>query len=141
MSRVIHTQSPASLRKRLLREIATVLQEGKKSDVKPDQLRDMFAFISLTLTRIEHSVKQTTTAWEKRGYWLKADRFRLEWLWVSQINNKIEPQLHSDEVQADALILLAELAGYMQSIQPKKRGRKDVWKGAWSQWNAQAREA
>jgi len=137
LSRVVNTESPSALRKRLLREIATVLQEGRHPDLSADQLLDVMAFILMALKKIHESLEQTTTAWEKRGYWLKADRFRLEWLWVGQTAQRIE-QLLTDEDVENALPVLAALASAMKDVQPKKRGVKDVWRGAYDRWHKQA---
>lgn len=136
MSRVVHTESPSTLRKRFLREIATVLQSGKEAEVSTAELRDMMAFIVMALKKIDESVDQTCAAWEKRGYWLKADRFRLEWSWVATLAGRMEQQLRQEELQA-ILPVLGELAAAMTGIQPKKGDHRDIWKGAWDRWKQQ----
>jgi len=136
LSRVIHTESPSTLRKRLLREIATVLQSGKKAEYSSTEMRDMIAFIAMTLKKIDESVEQTTAAWEKRGYWLKADRFRLEWSWVGMLAGRMEQHLELEDIQA-ALPVLGELAAAMTGIQPKKGENRNIWKGAWKRWKLQ----
>jgi hypothetical protein len=42
-------------------------------------------------------VKATVIAWEKRGYWIKADRFMAEWAWVERMRIKVEAALERSE--------------------------------------------
>jgi len=48
-----------------------------------DEVKDMTAALVYALRGIAESVEVTTDAWEKRDYYVKADRFRLEWEWVT----------------------------------------------------------
>ncbi|MBP7213708.1 MAG: hypothetical protein KBA03_05690, partial [Anaerolineaceae bacterium] len=73
------TESGTTLRNRLAKSIVlairTLMQKGE-----PDkESLDMAAFVVLALEKIAESVDQSATAWEKRDFWLKADRFRMEW--------------------------------------------------------------
>jgi hypothetical protein len=47
-----------------------------------DEARDLAAFIALALQSIHAGIDSSVAAWEKRGYWVKADRFRMEWAWA-----------------------------------------------------------
>ena len=50
-----------------------------------DTTRDLAAFISLALEAIANTIDSSVGAWEKRGYWVKADRFRMDWAWSSRL--------------------------------------------------------
>jgi len=50
-----------------------------------DNTRDLAAFISLALDAIAGTIDSSVEAWEKRGYWVKADRFRMDWVWSSRL--------------------------------------------------------
>ena len=41
------------------------------------------------LEAIDESIEQSVAAWEKRGYWLKADRFRQEWRWAGDLGRRM----------------------------------------------------
>jgi hypothetical protein len=52
----------------------------------PDhETKDMVAFIILALKEISSGIDQSVAAWEKRGYWVKADKYRLEWQWAGAV--------------------------------------------------------
>jgi hypothetical protein len=55
--------------------------------------QDLSALIVFSLRRLQEGVEQTTTAWEKRDYYLKADRFRLQWEWVDDAAYSLETAL------------------------------------------------
>ena len=138
MSRVIKPESAASMRNHLLRQVATVLHEGRSDNLSEQDFQDMVAFIVLALRQIIISIDQTTTAWEKRGYWLKADRFRLDWNWVNLSSQKLEAILEENRFQ-EAYQVLGELAGGMQGIQPRKSLQARFWVGSWKQWENEGR--
>ncbi len=82
MSRVINTANPGKQRSQLRRTIAEILRHLMFKRSLDDETRDMVAAVVLALRGIADTVEVTTSAWENRDYYLKADRFRLEWEWV-----------------------------------------------------------
>ncbi len=52
------------------------------------------------------TVDESVTAWEKRGYWLKSERFLRDWEWIPELAANIE-----DVVRHQAWDLLPELMG------------------------------
>ena len=44
-------------------------------------------------------------AWEKRGYWVKADRFRMDWMWTGQFADKIKVAIFTDDWGAIAMTI------------------------------------
>src|SRR3954468_10908821 len=82
MSRIINPDSAGKERTQLTKGIILSIRElAKQADPGPES-RDMAAFIALALTVISESIDISVAAWEKRGYWVKADKFRMEWLWA-----------------------------------------------------------
>ena len=82
MSRVINTANPGTERNRLRRTIAEILRHLMFKRSLDDETRDMAAALVYALRGIAETVEVTVEAWEKRNYFLKADRFRLEWEWA-----------------------------------------------------------
>ncbi len=39
----------------------------------------------LALEEINSNIDKSVEAWEKRGYWVKADKFRLDWEWSGKL--------------------------------------------------------
>jgi len=82
MSRVINVSSPGKRRHHSRRTIAELLRHlGQKTELDAEA-KDMAAAVVINLQEIADTIEVTTEAWEKRDYYLKADRFRLEWEWV-----------------------------------------------------------
>lgn len=85
MSRVINPNAPGKERNRLKRAAALALRELMVESEPTPKARDLVAFIVLALEGITETVDVTSSAWEKRDYWIKADRFRRDWEWAARL--------------------------------------------------------
>ena len=90
MSRVINTSSPSKMRNQARRTIAEILRHLLLKKRLDEETKDMAAAVVFALRQIDGSIDITTEAWEKRNYFLKADRFRLEWEWVKPAADQLE---------------------------------------------------
>lgn len=91
----------------------------------------MAAYIVLALREMHDTVETSVVAWEKRGYWVKADRFRMEWEWSQVLGGKIYKALMNDDWAALAM-LLAQVAQKLNKEQIPARHRLGTpWVGAW----------
>ncbi len=134
MSRVVRTESATRSRERLLQITALALRGLVRTDLPNGQLRDRLAFAGLALDEIASSVNDTCTAWEKRGYWVKADRFRADWGWVEQPRQNLRATLEAgdlDSAAGHAASLLVKLAAVHI---PARLQAATPWEGAWRQW-------
>jgi hypothetical protein len=96
--------------------------------------KDLVAFMSLLLSDIDRSVEQAAAAWEKRGYWLKADQFRRQWNWVTTGREGLDRALAADDMAA-AAGTLARLAASVAGTDVKaKTANAAPWHGAWEHW-------
>ena len=104
---------------------------GLQNDVN-DTTRDLVAFVGLSLLQINHLVDESVSAWEKRGYWLKADRFRMDWIWTADVGRKLVDALGKEDwIQIAALIgKTAEKLKDVHVPQHHKLGKP--WEGVWS---------
>lgn len=131
MSRVINTNNPTKVRNQHRRTIAEILRRlSQKPDVDAES-KDMAAMIVYLLREVYDGVNQSAQAWEKRGYWLKADRFLREWEWSRDMADNLEDVMRH---QAWDLLprLLAELFPYFADIQVKTMTRSAAtWRGAY----------
>jgi len=93
VSRVITTNSVGKQRRQLRRTIAEALRRLASKRTFDRESQDLAALIVFSLRRLEEGVDQTATAWEKRDYYLKADRFRLEWEWLDDTAYALESSL------------------------------------------------
>lgn len=90
MSRVINTANPGRLRNQARRTIAEMLRHLMFKKRIDDESKDMAALVAISLQEIAATIDVTTTAWENRDYFLKADRFRLEWEWAAPAARRLE---------------------------------------------------
>jgi hypothetical protein len=131
MSRVINIASPGSRRNAARRTIAEILRHLMFKRQLDDESRDMVAAVVFALRTIAETVEVTLEAWEKRDYFLKADRFRLEWEWVTPAARRLQDLAvagHWEQLPAE----LAALAPRFGDIRISKmtRSEKD-WLGSY----------
>ncbi|RJP49310.1 MAG: hypothetical protein C4586_07630, partial [Anaerolineaceae bacterium] len=81
MSRVINPDSVGKERTRLTKSIVLCIRELAKQAEVTSETKDQAAFIALALQAIADGIDVSVVAWEKRDYWVKADKFRMEWMW------------------------------------------------------------
>lgn len=131
MSRVIHTEGPGKERPRLLKSIALAIRQLGQKQTLDSQTRDLAAFLVFALEAIAQGIEESVTAWEKRGYWLKADRFRMEWQWTGEIAARLRTALLQED-WATVASLTATIAQKVRHITVPERHRLgEPWKGAW----------
>jgi hypothetical protein len=95
------------------------------------QARDQAAYISLALAEISRTIDTSVAAWEKRGYWLKADRFRLEWAWSEQLSKQMRKAV-LEEDWARVATTAAAIAEKVRTVKLPERHRLGTpWIGAW----------
>ncbi len=82
MSRVINIENAGKERNQLAKYVLMAIRELGQSNHDVNLSRDLVAFIIMALSQIASTIDTSVAAWEKRGYWVKADRFRMEWGWA-----------------------------------------------------------
>lgn len=134
MSRVISTQGPGKTRNQHRRTIAEMLRRLSQKQQLDDEAKDLTAIIVFSLHGIADTVDQTITAWEKRDYWIKAERFREEWRWVEPTADELSAIIY--EGQWNRLpVILAQLMPHFADIRIKQLTRKPVlWQGAYEKF-------
>lgn len=105
MSRIINPESAGKERTQLSKGIVLSIRELAKQTDPGAESRDMAAFIALALEIISDGIDVSVAAWEKRGYWVKADKFRMEWLWASQYAAKMRSAVLEDDWASVALVM------------------------------------
>ncbi len=93
MGRVVAIDNVGTQRRQLRRTIAEALRRLVRKPELDEEGKDLTALIVFSLRRLSDGVEQTATAWEKRDYYLKADRFRMQWQWVDEIAYELETAL------------------------------------------------
>ena len=133
MSRVIRTGSASSERNRLKKALVLAIRELMKQSEPNETSRDLIAFILLCLERITETVEESAEAWEKRGYWLKADHFRMEWEWARLLAERIRPNVLTENYNK-IIPDLIELSQSLNDVTISDNHRLGTpWLGAWDQ--------
>jgi len=140
LSRVINPETAGKQRKQLARSVVLSIRELSKQTEVTMISKDMAAYIVLALREIHDTVETSVVAWEKRGYWVKADRFRLEWEWSQTLSDKLYQALMTDDWAAMAM-LLAQIAQKLNKEQIPARHRMGTpWVGAWKLLQTQGKQ-
>ena len=90
MSRIIKIDSSGKQRTQLIKAVVLAIRELARQQEPANEARDMAAFIAEALQAISDGIDESVSAWEKRGYWIKADKFRMEWAWTGDMARKFK---------------------------------------------------
>jgi len=133
MSRVINPESAGKERTQLTKAIVAAVRELAKQREVTDQAKDLAAFIALALKSISEGIDVSVAAWEKRGYWVKADRFRMDWVWTGQYADKMRTAILTEDWGSVAM-LSAQIAQKFGKIVVSENHRfGKPWVGAHKQ--------
>jgi hypothetical protein len=135
MSPIINPESAGKERTQLTKVIVLAVRElAKQTDVTNDT-KDLAAFIALALKSISEGIDISVAAWEKRGYWVKADRFRMDWLWTGQYADKMKTAVLADD-WATVAMLMPQIAQKLSKIVVSENNRLGKpWVGAYGRLN------
>ena len=131
MARVINTANPGKIRSQQRRTIAEILRHLMFKRKIDEEAKDMAAALVYSLRAISETIEVSTTAWEKRNYYLKADRFRLEWEWTEIEAERLQEIILSDRWQ-ELPAALVNLASHFADVRIIKMTRKpEAWKASY----------
>lgn len=130
MSQIINPSTPGKERTRLSKAIVITIRDFMRLK-KPDlNAKNMVAFIILALEQITIGIDQSVSAWEKRGYWIKADKYRMEWRWTGRLAKRLHQALTNNN-WTEITTLLMEIMGRFSHIKVSDRHRMGKpWSGA-----------
>jgi hypothetical protein len=129
MSRIININNPSKVRNQNQRTIAEILRRiGAKSTID-DETKDMVATIVFLLREIFAGVESSAEAWEKKGYWMKSDRYLRQWEWTAEVAANLEDVIRN---KAWDLLprVLADILPFVSEVQIKTMTRpQSTWQG------------
>ncbi len=133
MSRVIHYQSSGKQRTRLVKLMVIALRELARQKSVSEEARDLAAFLALALQAVADGIDSTVAAWEKRDYWVKADKFRMEWAWAEPAAREMRQAVLSEDWAAIAR-LAAHIAQKLNRVKVSENARSGKpWVGAFKE--------
>jgi hypothetical protein len=128
---VVNPDNAGKLRMMLQRATLLALREMMKQTDTNATTYDLAAFIAMNLLAIHATVESSVAAWEKRGYWVKADRFRREWSWAQRFGEQLKEALLEDDWMEVANIS-SQVAGKLAAVKLPVRNRLGTpWVGSW----------
>ena len=134
MGRVISTEGPGKVRNQHRRTIAEALRILSQKQELDEEVKDLAAVIVFSLHGIADTVEQTTAAWDKRNYYLKADRFRREWAWVEEAIEELSDLIYRGRWE-HLPAFLARLAPHFADVKVVRLTRNpSLWKGAYQRF-------
>jgi hypothetical protein len=133
LGRIIKYGTPGKDRNWLEKGIIIAIRELSKQTGVNSDTYDLLAFISLSLNAIGATVDESVLAWEKRGYWVKADRYRMEWSWSSRMGDELEQALRNED-WGSVTKIIAQVTQKMSKVNvPAKNRLGNPWVGSWEQ--------
>jgi len=135
VSQIVNTNTPGKTRTQLSKFTVMAIRELMKQKQFSENTKDLVAFIVLSLKAISDTIDPSVEAWEKRGYWIKADRFRMEWNWTGAISDELKNALLADDWALVAQ-LTGKVAEQLSNVKiPIRTKNNTPWVGAWNIMN------
>jgi len=133
LSRIVNPDSAGKERTRLTKAIVLAIRELAQENETNAEIRDLAAFITLALEIVAGTIDISVAAWEKRDYWVKADRFRMEWSWAGVFANQMRRAVQTNDWTLVAR-LAAQIGQKLSKITVSARNRLGTpWVGAWNE--------
>ena len=133
MSRVINPASAGKDRTRLSKAIVLAVRELAKQTDVTDEAKDLASFIALALKTISEGIDASVAAWEKRDYWVKADKFRMEWMWSGQYADKMKVAIFTDDWGTIAMLMPQIAQKFSKIVVSDNHRLGKPWVGAYKQ--------
>jgi len=134
LSRVINPESAGKLRNNLTRAVVLAIRELMKQPEPNSAAYDLAAFIVLALEEIAETIDVSVQAWEKRDYWVKADRFRMDWAWSGTLGHEMRSALQAEN-WGQIAVSTARVAQKLGKITIPERNRIGTpWIGAYEKF-------
>jgi len=133
MSRVINPESAGKERTQLSKAIVLAVRELAKQKDVTNEAKDLAAFIALALKNISEGIDISVAAWEKRGYWVKADRFRMDWVWTGQVADKMKVAIFTNDWGTVAMLMPQIAQKFNKIVVSDNHRLGKPWVGAFKQ--------
>ena len=131
MGRVINPDGVGKERTRLTRAVVIALRELMRQSEPDENTKDLAAFIAMALEAVADTIDASVGAWEKRGYWIKADRFRMEWAWTEKFGKNMRIAVLNEDWPQVAMTA-AQVTEKLKDVKVPQRHRLGTpWVGAW----------
>ena len=132
MSRVVKIDGPGKLRNQMMRTGAEVLRLLSQKTSLDDEARDMAAMLVYCLLAIDAGIDESTLAWEKRDYWVKAEQFRARWAWAGRLGAELRSVVLGDSWDRLPGVLARLYPNFTDIKIVKVTRNPDLWHGTYN---------
>jgi len=115
VTKIIKTSTPGKEKNRLSKAIVITIREFMRMQEPNNTTKDMLAFVILALEEIASGIDKSVSAWEKRGYWVKADKYRMEWHWTEVVAKRLKKAFSNNEWD-EITNILVQIMGRFDNI-------------------------
>jgi hypothetical protein len=131
LTRLIKTGSAGKDRILLEKGIVLAIRELARQPGMNEVTRDLLAYIALSLLSIGETIDASVAAWEKRGYWVKADHYRMEWTWASRFGDEMKQAILMED-WAEVARITGQVTQKLSKVKIAQRNRMGTpWMGTY----------
>jgi hypothetical protein len=131
MSRLITPDDTGVERERHRRTIAEALHRLAAKRQMDTEALDLSALIVFSLRAVHQGVERSAEAWDKRHYYVKADRLRSDWDWCARYADRLARLIRAGDWQR-LPVVLGDLAPHFADIRVARLTRSErLWRGAY----------
>ncbi len=131
MARIIKSGTAGKDRILLEKGIALAIRQLAIQRGLDETTRDLLAYVALSLLAISETIGDSVAAWEKRGYWLKADHYRMEWSWTGRLGDELKNAILKED-WAEVARISAQVSQKMNHMKISERNRLGTpWVGSY----------
>ena len=131
MSRVVNPNSTGKERNQLMRTAAELLRRLSQKSAVDDEAKDMVAALAFCLRGIEEGIEKSAAVWEKRDYWIKAERLRQKWGWAGNAAATLEHIVQQDDWEELPQAMAALLPHFSEIKILRFTRDPSTWQGAY----------
>jgi enoyl reductase-like protein len=132
MGRVINTDSTGKQRNQLMRTAAEILRRLSLKSAIDNEVKDMAAMLVYCFREIDEGIEQSTAAWEKRDYWIKAEEFRQRWYWIGLMEAEIKKMILDDDWERLPELMIKLLPHFADIKVTKYMRKESMWAGTYA---------
>jgi hypothetical protein len=131
LGRLIKTGSASKDRILLEKGIILAIRELAVQTGMDSNTRDLLAYIALSLKAMSETIDESVAAWEKRGYWIKADHYRMEWNWTTSWGEEMKQAILKEDWGIVAKIT-AQVTQKLSTVKIAQKNRLGTpWTGSY----------
>ena len=136
MARIVTTTTPGKERDYLSKAIVITIRDFLRQQELSNNSQDMLAFVILSLDEIAEGIDRSVAAWEKRDYWVKADKYRMEWRWTGEISKKLRAAFDAEN-WSSVTELLVQIMQNFDKVKVSDRHRMGrPWENAFKSYQS-----